>query len=438
MDRHPAAYLRRSFVDVNSPGDISREAQRATVRRLAVADGHNGNLVEYDDFGKSADILKSARRTAYTRLLADMEAGRVSAVYAFDVDRLYRDPRDLIRLQDAAQRHRVTIATTAGRLAIGDGDDPSAEAFAFIGAVFGRLELQKAKKRSRAGLAARKARGDTLGKPGYGWRTVKDAAGNLIRGDGGRVLRELNPDEPLEPILAAYREAGTFSGAARLLNARGVPARLAKSWSGNTVRRIVRRKVDLPRAASRAGRRPQPARLAGLLRCPCGNLMTARTSETITPYGRYGPYTGYQCPRGRYQPDHPRPYMVAEAAILPAVKAAAAKLRPPETVPAEVPDREAERQELLTRRARIIDNYEDGLYDKAERDRRLGVVVEALEALEQLEEAEAALPVPPAIDWDEWTPEAINRVLRLLFVEFRLAPDLHDAVPERRPLRFWS
>jgi hypothetical protein len=72
---HPAAFFRRSYVDTESPGDISREAQRAAVRGLAATDGHNGDLVEYDDWGVSADIAKSAKRTAYASLLADMEAG---------------------------------------------------------------------------------------------------------------------------------------------------------------------------------------------------------------------------------------------------------------------------------------------------------------------------------------------------------------------------
>src|SRR6266516_3726703 len=110
MSRHPAAYLRRSYVDPDSPGDISLEAQRAAVAKLAQGDG------------------KSGKRIAYTRLLADMEAGLVSWVGAFDVDRLYRDPRDLIRLQDAAQRHQVRIVTIGGPLAIGE-DDPAAEGF---------------------------------------------------------------------------------------------------------------------------------------------------------------------------------------------------------------------------------------------------------------------------------------------------------------------
>jgi len=84
-------------------------------------------------------------------------------VYASDVDRLYRSVEDLLRLQQAARRDRVKVSTTAGALAIGDDGDPSAEAFTVIGSIFGRLELQKAKKRARAGMATRRKRGDVLG-----------------------------------------------------------------------------------------------------------------------------------------------------------------------------------------------------------------------------------------------------------------------------------
>ena len=418
MDRHPAAYLRRSFVDAESPGDISREAQREAVRRLAVADGHNGNLVEYDDWGLTADVAKSAKRTDYTRLLADMEAGIVSAVYAFDVDRLYRDPRDLIRLQDAAQRHAVTITTTGGRLAIGDGDDPAAEAFAFIGAVFGRLELQKSKKRVRAAMGARRARGDVLGKAPYGQRFGRD--------DEGRVILVPEPSESVEAVLLAAREVGTFAGAARILNTAGVLSRGGKAWSGVTVGRVVRRASPEAAHERRApGRRSRHAwTLAGLLRCSCGSLMTARESYTVTPYGRYGRYTGYQCPRGRYHADHPRPYMVNERVILDAVKAETARLRAPEAVTIDGPDLEAERADLTARRDRILDMYEAGHIERDDRERRLDAVHDGLAAIERRIATTTLLPVPPTIDWNAWTPAQLNAVLRALFVRIDLGPDL--------------
>jgi len=418
MDRHPAAYLRRSFVDADSPGDISREAQRATVRKLAAADGHNGNLVEYDDWGISADVAKSAKRTAYTRLLADMEAGRVSAVYAFDADRLYRDPRDLIRLQDAATRHAVTITTTGGRLAIGEGDDPAAEGFAFITAVFGRMELQKAKKRTRAAMAARRVRGDALGRPPYGSRFGRD--------ESGRVILEPNPAEPVEPVLAAAREAGSFAGAARVLNDAGIAPRHAASWSGNTIGRVVRQAAPEAAPDRRApGRHSRHVwTLAGLLRCPCGALMTARETFTTSQYGRFGPYVGYQCPRGRYSATHPRPYMVAEVAVLPLVRAEAARLRAPEVVTVDAPDLEAERAGLEGRKVRDADMYELGGIGPEDYRRRLAAIRDALAAIDRRAEAETVLPVPPAIDWEAWPPAELNRILRALFDRVQLGPDL--------------
>ena len=201
------------YVDENSPGDISQAVQWEAVRTLAEADGHAGDLAPYIDWGVSADIAKADKRTEYDRLIGDMEAGRVSTVYAIDVDRLYRDPRDPDPdYQDAAQTHRVRIVTKGGVLAIGDGDDPVAEGFAFMGAVFGRMELQKSKKRSRAAAAARVKRGDKFGRPTLGFLHVRDVGGP----DPKKMIRVPDPARPADAVLDAYREAGTVLGAVKV------------------------------------------------------------------------------------------------------------------------------------------------------------------------------------------------------------------------------
>lgn len=61
MSKYPAAYIRRSYVDADSPGDISLEAQRTAVRTLAHHDGHNGDVVEYNDRGVTADVAKASQ-----------------------------------------------------------------------------------------------------------------------------------------------------------------------------------------------------------------------------------------------------------------------------------------------------------------------------------------------------------------------------------------
>ncbi len=409
MDKVPAAYIRRSFVDAQSPGDISRDAQRAAVRRLAATDGHNGNLVEYDDWGVSADIAKTAKRTAYTRLLSDMEAGSITAVYAFDVDRLYRDPRDLIRLQDAALRHNVRIVTTGGPLPINDGDDPAGEAFAFIGAIFGRMELQKSKKRARAALAARRDRGDRLGRAPYGWRNG--------RRDGVVVL-ERDPEVDLVPILVAYEEAGSVLGACRLLEERGIEApKGGKRWATSMLTRTIEREWPdrLPRRTLAGRRTPVGAILAQILRCPFCTKM-------LTPNMHRGQYYCSNGPRDRAT--HPR-YAVREVDVLPWIRAEAARLRVPHDV--LEPDAQPDRRPFLEgRRRRVLDNYEDGLIDKPARDAKLAVIVDELAAIA----AAARLDViPPAIDWT-WEPTAVNEILRAMWQYIELGPDLRPVSAE--------
>jgi len=421
MTAHPAAYLRRSYVDPQSPGDISLEAQRAAVGRLAAADGHNGNVREYSDWGISADVAKAATRTAYSELLADMEAGRVSAVYAFDVDRLYRDPRDLIRLQDAAQRHRVRIVTTGGPLAIGDGDDPAAEAFAFIGSVFGRMELQKAKKRAMAAQDARRARGDRFGHPPYGSKHVKD--------ETGRIVRVPDPSQPLDPILDAYREAGTILGTVKLLNARGIPSPKGKTWHTSALTRIIERSAPelLPRKGA-SGKRIRPTRnssvLAQLVRCHCGATMTPNTVRRQL-YCSRGVTLGRQ-KHGRY--------VATEAYLLPWIKEEAARLAPNIDLVRIAEQNAARRDALEAQRERLGWAVTDGLLTRDQARAKAEAIDEELATLADREEVIEV----PQVDWT-WPPAELNAVLRSLFAYIELDRSMRPIraewrIPEwRRP-----
>ena len=397
MTAQPACYLRRSYVDANAPGDISRDAQLAAVRKLAAADGHNGDLVEYDDWGISADVAKASKRTAYTRLLGDMEDGKVSALYAFDVDRLYRDPRDLIRLQDAATAHGVRIVTTGGPLAIGEGDDPAAEAFAFVGSIFARLELQKAKKRARAAREARRERGDRFGHAPYGFRHVKD--------ETGRIVRVPDPAEPLAPVLDAYREARTVLGACKLLKDRHIRSPKGKEiWWPSVLTRVL--DENAPELRTRYGRRgrpvSRPAPLAGLLRCHCG--------MTLTPNLERGQY---YCARGTRDGAAVHGKTIATTKIImPWIEAEAGRLRTPERVSLGVEDRG---EAIAARLDRAHELYIAGDIDRPRYDAEKARATADLAALDA---AQAIMDVP-AIDWS-WPPAELNAVLRALWSEIRL------------------
>lgn len=380
------------------------------MRRLAEADGHNGDLVEYDDWGVSADIAKTAKRTAYAQLLADMEAGKITAVYAFDVDRLYRDPRDLIRLQDAASRHDVRIVTTGGPLPINDGDDPAGEAFAFIGAIFGRLELQKSKKRARAAMAARRDRGDRLGRAPYGWRNG--------RRDGVVVL-ERDPAVDLAPVLAAYEEAGSVLGACGLLEEQGVPApKGGRRWATSMLTRTIEREWPdrLPRRTLTGRRTPVDAVLAQLLRCPfCAKM--------LTPNMHRGQYYCSNGPRDREA--HLR-YAVREVDVLPWVKAEAARLRVPGDAVSLAARDDDRRAALIEQRRRLALSFGRGALNDADyeaEDGRLASEIADLDA------RGALVDIAQAVDWTK-SPRIINEVLRAMWQYVQLGPDLRPISAE--------
>src|SRR4051812_15169643 len=99
----PAAYIRRSAVSADSPGDASREAQLAAVRGLC------GQDVEvYEDWGVSG---MKRDRAAYVRLKAEIEAGRVGSVCAYSLSRLGRSAAELFNFVELCESRGVAIRT---------------------------------------------------------------------------------------------------------------------------------------------------------------------------------------------------------------------------------------------------------------------------------------------------------------------------------------
>jgi DNA invertase Pin-like site-specific DNA recombinase len=429
MTRHPAAYIRRSYVDENSPGDIAEASQLAEVRRLAVEDGHNGDLVIYSDWGLSADFLKTAARTEWTRLLADMENGSISALYAFDVDRLYRDPRDLIRLQDAAQRGAVTITTKAGRLPIGAGDDPAGEGFAFITAVFGRMELQKAKKRSAAALDARHARGDVIGQAGF-----------------GRILARENPDDPKSrlieipgpdhdramAVVEAYKLTGSIMRTSKLLQARGIPApRGGEKWGTHTVSNILTREAGelfprrgQPTKGSPTGRRtPATVWYAQLVHHHCGATMSPNRPrhQLICPWGhREGGAT------------HGRTTISANA-IQEYVNAELDHFQLPGDTYELAKDDAARRGAIVARLERYRELYLEGGEHGIDKKRWEAEKVRHAADLSALDDRQTVVELPPRDELWSYTDPDISRILRGIFLRIDLSADMVPTAVWRNP-----
>lgn len=410
MNAQPVAYIRRSVARRGDPGDISREFQVDKVRALANGDGASLRVIDAD-WGISADREKTHKRLAFLDLMASVERGEVSTVYAFALDRLARSVQWSARLLDACEDAGTVIVTGEGRF--DPADDRDRNMFHFY-AMQNEGTLRAMKAKAKASVGSRQRRGDAIGQRPYGEvRTRRD----------GVVVGE-NEDPAL--IVATFREAGSYFAAARLLNDRKVPSQSGRQWYPRTVQRIVNRadRTTVP-LGHRRGVRSMGSRLfSGLLQCHCEAMMGQTTSE-------YAPK--YRCPNGVANADHPRPYMVSEARIIDAIEDEAAHLAIPfdrvETVAAD----EANRAALEAKREYIIDNAIVMRLDKADLTRRLA----AVDAEETALDAAAILvDVPQAVDWNQ-APGAVNAVLRAMWERVELGPDLMPArfvwrVPEWR------
>jgi DNA invertase Pin-like site-specific DNA recombinase len=382
-------YLRKSSAPSKRVRTVSFEVQEQEVRALAARNGDELGVL-LSDWGKSGG---STKRPDYQRLLAMIEAGEVRTVYSFSLSRLSRSTIDFAELLERCKKHDVTIRLVQeGQV---DHKTATGRAFAGMAALFAQFERELAAERNGAAAAERRERGDHLGQAPYGWRVV----------DGKLVERD---DERPDLIADAFREARSFAGAAKLLNAWAVPTRrVGTKWNHSVVADILRQQgpADLQLAMGHPRARAKAlggALFAGLLGCPCGGVLTPRKDDGA-PTG----VSGYYCSRATREP-HEKMH-VAERPILEWAKVEAARLRTPERARLAETNA-ADRARIEQERTRIVDTFVAGHIDIADRDRRMAATAVALAALD----AHEALVSVPALDWDG-PPSQVNAILRTIW-----------------------
>jgi DNA invertase Pin-like site-specific DNA recombinase len=224
------AYTRVS-TDKQGRSGLGLEAQQAAIWAFAVREGVE--IVEWFcevETGKGADAL--ARRP---QLAAALKTGRVRRcpVLVSKLDRLSRD----VHFISGLMTERVEfIVTEFGRQA-----DP------FVLHLFAALaqkERQLISERTKAGLAAARARGVKLGNPQLRAGTAAYAAA-ARRGQTDKANARA---EELRHLVESAGLSGkrTLQQIAKHLNVLGVPTARGSKWSAMTVLRLTRR---LERAA---------------------------------------------------------------------------------------------------------------------------------------------------------------------------------------------
>jgi DNA invertase Pin-like site-specific DNA recombinase len=405
---HPYAYLRKSSVH-NDQRDLSPETQEREVRDLAARHNDNGDrltiLADWDISGRGKYTEKRAN---YLRLKAAIESGECSAVYSYSLSRLGRSVAELSKLFDLCHERGVPVRLVADSV---DTSTASGRLLANVLASVAQFEAEVAGERVAGMYATKREKGEAIRtRKRYGEREGQD----------------------IDDVLRAYDEAGTFSGAARLLNERGVapssgkPRRLVAADGTVTERRVwwassvaVVVKHARPALATRPTRQGERGGegflLTKLLRCgTCGSMLTGSRIP-----GRKGDkvYVRYACRFGESSP-HPR-VAVAENQLIDWIKAEAARLR----IPYDTLDMEAandKRARLEAQRKAIGDALVDGLYTRAQARER-SVTIDA--QLAALERTTTSVDIPKVVDWSMPTA-TVNGILRGLWQEVQLGTDL--------------
>lgn len=191
-------------------GSNSIVAQKTKIGHgLAFRDQSALNWDCFDD-GKTGENLQ---RPGLQKALAHVYAGEASGIICAKLDRLSRDLLDFATLMDKANKEGWNIVL----LDVGvDLRQPVGKLMAGILALFAQFERDMIIQRTNDGLAERKADGVRLGRK-----------------------RSLS-DELLAAVIGTYHVEGSFSGAARFLNAAGASTpQGGKQWYPATIQKIV-------------------------------------------------------------------------------------------------------------------------------------------------------------------------------------------------------
>lgn len=372
------AYIRKSVVHAGAR-TLSWEVQEAEVRALATR--HGDDLTILSDWGKSGR-KGAAGRPGYAELLEHLEAGSVHAIYAYSLSRLSRSLVEYARFADTCMKAGVPVRLVKeGEIDFGSA---SGRLIVNILAAVAQMEAELAQERAVDMVRQRRARGDKVGRQAYG---------------------EL-PGENLSDVTDAYEIAGSLHGAARLLNMRGIPTRLGRPWWRTSVRSVLAHSAPhlLPPSSEQGVAVRSPSRLARILRCYCGAI--------LTPHSPRGDVR-YYCGAASGSSDHSRPKSVAESIILPWVIDQVDALEPP-LAPVEAA-RAPEIEDLTTRKARLGKAYLAGALEDDEFEAAIREVDAALAILTTSDRLERLGPV----NWES-DPKDINALLRALLVDVQL------------------
>lgn len=216
-------YARQS---VDKKDSISIEGQIELCRRECC-----GEPRIFTDRGYSG---KNLERPSFKDLLRAVEAGEISKVVVYRLDRLSRSVLDFGRVWELFDKHNVEFCSVSEKF---DTTTPVGRAMITIIMTFAQLERETIAQRIKDNYLQRAKRGAWMGGPApYGFKLARVPI-------GGKMASTFLPDEHIETVKEIFRRYA-YTGAslgkiARWLTDSGMSGIGRKAWDNVSISRIL-------------------------------------------------------------------------------------------------------------------------------------------------------------------------------------------------------
>ncbi|MFD2768257.1 recombinase family protein [Micromonospora eburnea] len=216
-------YIRRSTDDEHQP--FSLHAQRAALEKYVASQPGWTIVAEYEDDASGA----TTERPGLQKALHAAKAGLYDVLLVYRLDRFSRSVADLLDLITILEASNVRFSSATEPV---DTGGPFGRMMLQLLAVFAEFERNIIIDRVKSGMTAKASKGKwTGGTRPYGYRVDPDTHRLVPHPDEAPILRE---------IFRLYtRDRYGTRAIATELNARSIPNRTGKTWSGHTINRIL-------------------------------------------------------------------------------------------------------------------------------------------------------------------------------------------------------
>jgi site-specific DNA recombinase len=216
-------YIRVSTREQEISG-LSVEAQLEKIRAYCIA-----NDLDLVGVVQETGSGKNLKREGLASLLIKARAGYLDGIVCLKIDRMFRSTIDALTV--TAEMDRLGVAVHFIQEYI-NTKTPAGKVFFTLIAAFAQMERELISERTTAALAAKRARGERMGREPYGW---------ALAGPGSQDMVPVTDEqENAAHILQMGRDRKPAVEIAESLNRMGRVNRAGRPWNKSAVNRVLR------------------------------------------------------------------------------------------------------------------------------------------------------------------------------------------------------